>query len=203
MNYGIDAPSTVRNLVIFGTLSFLAGFLFHSLTVSMQPIAWMILSILGFVSAFFLLGVAGLLLWSSKIGKLRERECLINSLGLAGNENVLDVGCGRGLLLNGVARRLSNGKAYGIDLWQRNDLSGNSLDAALANAKAENVADRVEIRTADMRYLPFPDESMDVVISSIAIHNVPDRDGAGPGHSGDCSGTQAQGPTCAPGHPQY
>ena len=28
-----------------------------------------------------------------------------------------------------------------------------------------------------MRNLPFPDESMDAVISSIAIHNVLDRDG--------------------------
>ena len=117
------------------------------------------------------------MVWSSKYGKLREREHLIDALGLAGDEKVLDVGCGRGLLLNGVARRLPEGRAFGIDLWQTVDQSGNSPEAALSNSKAENVADRVEVRTADMRGLPFPDGTMDALISSLAIHNVPDRDG--------------------------
>ena len=49
----------------------------------------------------------------------------------------------------------------------------------MANAKAEEVVDRVEIRTADMRDLPFPDGAMDCVVSSIAIHNVPGEDGRG------------------------
>ena len=109
--------------------------------------------------------------------KIRQRERLIDALGLTGNEKVLDVGCGRGLLLNGVARRLTEGKAYGIDLWQNVDQSGNSTDATTANSKAEGVADRVAVETADMRDLPFPDATMDGVISSIAIHNVPDREG--------------------------
>jgi ubiquinone/menaquinone biosynthesis C-methylase UbiE len=142
-----------------------------------RPVAGTILLIAGFVSAFCLLLAAGLLVWSSKFGKLLQRERLIDSLGLVGSENVLDIGCGRGLLLNGVARRLPDGRAFGIDLWQKIDQSGNNPEATLANAKAENVAGRVEIRTADMRNLPFPDESMDAVISSIAIHNVPDENG--------------------------
>ena len=124
-----------------------------------------------------MLVTAGLMVWSSKVGKLRQRERLIDTLGLTGDESVLDVGCGRGLLLNGVARRLTEGKAFGIDLWQNVDQSGNSQEAATANSEAENVADRVEIRTADMRELPFPDGTMDAVVSSIAIHNVPDKEG--------------------------
>ena len=32
---------------------------------------------------------------------------------------------------------------------------------------------RVSIRDGDMRALPFDDESIDVVVSSLAIHNVP------------------------------
>jgi arsenite methyltransferase len=35
------------------------------------------------------------------------------------------------------------------------------------------VADRIDLHTADMRQLPFDDGSFDVVLSSLAIHNVP------------------------------
>src|SRR4029077_55742 len=34
------------------------------------------------------------------------------------------------------------------------------------------VMDRIEIGTGDMRELPFPDASFDVVVSSLAIHNI-------------------------------
>jgi arsenite methyltransferase len=176
-DYGIDAPTVVRNLTIGGVAALIAGLVLYVMTVRVRPVTGEALAIAGFVSAFCLLASAGLMVWSSKSGKLRQREHLLDTLGLAGDEKVLDVGCGRGLLLNGAARRLPNGKAFGIDLWQSIDQSGNTPEATLANAKAENVADRVEIRTGDMRDLPFPDGSMDAVISSLAIHNVPDRDG--------------------------
>jgi arsenite methyltransferase len=176
-DYGIDAPETVRNYNALGGIALLAGLIIGREMVLAFPYAARILAIIAFVFAFCSFATAGLLLWSSKYAKVRQREFLIDTLELAGNEKVLDVGCGRGLLLNGVARRLPKGRAFGIDLWQTVDQSGNSAEAALANAKAENVADRVEVKTADMRELSFPDGSMDAVISSIAIHNVPDEDG--------------------------
>ncbi len=176
-DYGIDAPTAVRTLAVGGMVAIIAGLVLYTMMVPIQPVIGAALSIAGFISGFCLLVTAGLMIWSSKNGKLREREHLIDALGLVGNEKVLDVGCGRGLLLNGVARRLPKGRAFGIDLWQTVDQSGNSPEAALANSKAENVADRVEVRTADMRDLPFPDGTMDAVISSLAIHNVRDGDG--------------------------
>lgn len=36
---------------------------------------------------------------------------------------------------------------------------------------AENVADRIELHTADMTALPLPDQSVDVIVSNLAIHN--------------------------------
>ncbi|MEU9366777.1 class I SAM-dependent methyltransferase [Streptomyces avermitilis] len=39
------------------------------------------------------------------------------------------------------------------------------------------VADRVEVRTADMTALPFADGSFDVVTSALAIHNIPSPQG--------------------------
>src|SRR6185503_1925333 len=59
-----------------------------------------------------------------------------------------------------------------IDIWQTQDLSGNSPDATLENARREGVADRVTIKTADMRQIPFPDGHFDIIVSNAAIHNV-------------------------------
>jgi ubiquinone/menaquinone biosynthesis C-methylase UbiE len=42
---------------------------------------------------------------------------------------------------------------------------------------AEGVADRVELYTADMKELPFEDNSFDLIVSSIAIHNIKGRAG--------------------------
>jgi ubiquinone/menaquinone biosynthesis C-methylase UbiE len=85
---------------------------------------------------------------------------------------VLDVGCGRGLLLNAAARRVPIGRAVGIDLWLTKDQSGNRPEATLANARAEGVADRVEVQTGDVRQLPFADDTFDVVVSHWVVHNL-------------------------------
>jgi ubiquinone/menaquinone biosynthesis C-methylase UbiE len=89
---------------------------------------------------------------------------------------VLDAGCGLGLALVGCAKKLTTGKAVGIDLWAAKDLSNNNADATLANAAAEGVADRVEVRTGDITKLPFADSTFDAVISMTVLHNIPSRD---------------------------
>jgi ubiquinone/menaquinone biosynthesis C-methylase UbiE len=121
------------------------------------------------------------MLWHSRIGKLRSRERLLDRISWAGDEQVLDVGCGRGLLLIGAAKRLSTGRATGIDIWQAEDLSGNLPEAAAENARLEGVVERVVVQTADVRKLPFADCTFDVVVSSAVIHNLykaEDRDQA-------------------------
>jgi arsenite methyltransferase len=105
------------------------------------------------------------------------RDKLIERLSLKGNESVLDLGCGRGLLLLGAAQKLPQGKAIGVDLWSNIDLSSNSRDAVMNNARLENVVDRIEIFDGDMRKLPFDDASMDGVTASMSIHNIPTREG--------------------------
>ena len=104
-------------------------------------------------------------------------KSLINSLALRGTETIVDVGCGRGLLLNAAARQLTTGKVIGIDLWQNADQSGNNPEATLANAQTEGVANFVEVKTGDMRELPFEDRTIDVIVSSLAIHNIPTKEG--------------------------
>ena len=115
----------------------------------------------------------GLMIWYSRIGKIRGRERDLDQISIQPGDQVLDVGCGRGLMLIGAAKRLQTGKAIGVDIWQTQDLSGNRPQkATLENAKREGVIDRVEIRTANMRELPLADRSIDVVVSCAAIHNL-------------------------------
>ena len=76
-----------------------------------------------------------------------------------------------------AAQRLTTGRAVGVDLWRRADQSGNSAQATQRNAFAEGVTDRVELHTGDMTALPFADNSFDVVVSSLAIHNISGRAG--------------------------
>jgi SAM-dependent methyltransferase len=91
---------------------------------------------------------------------------------------VLDLGCGRGAVLTAVAKRLTTGTATGIDLWgAEHDQSGNAREATLANAEIEGVSARVRVETGDMRQLTFADASFDLVVSSLAIHNIPSRAG--------------------------
>jgi len=99
------------------------------------------------------------------------RKQIFDSLALRGDEKVLDVGCGSGILLNGAAMRLTTGKATGIDIWAPHSGGGN-LALLWKNAKAEGVADRIEFKEADARNMPFEDASFNVVMSSGALHHI-------------------------------
>jgi ubiquinone/menaquinone biosynthesis C-methylase UbiE len=115
------------------------------------------------------------MLLTSTVGKPIVIRRMIASLKLRGDEQVLDVGCGRGLLLLEAARQLPRGRATGLDLWSTVDQSGNAADATHRNAQLAGVTGRVQIDTGDMRKMPYADASFDVIISSLAIHNLATR----------------------------
>lgn len=172
-DYGLDAPGRVRSFVVRGAL--LAA-LAIGLWIVNGPGSAPLFSVLIAIAIAYL-AVSAVMYRSSRVGKLRMRDQILDELSWRGDEKVLDVGCGRGLFLIGAARRLKTGRATGIDIWRSEDLSGNEPEATLANAKAEGVADRVKIESGDAQRLPFPAGSFDVVLSSLAIHNIPDAAG--------------------------
>ena len=175
-DYGIDAPGVVRNLY----LVFLAGIAAY-VTARFGLWSGVVfhndLAHTGLYMGLICGAMGTWMLYDSKVGKLAERERLLDLIELRPDENVLDLGCGRGLLLIGAAKRLTSGRATGLDLWSADDLTGNSPEAALENARREGVAERVEVKTGDMRKMPFPDASFDAIVSNVAIHNIYEREG--------------------------
>jgi arsenite methyltransferase len=177
INYGIDAPNVVGWFLFFGVAGIISGFIFLFIA-KKEIFPWTRSA----VSPCFTLGGSALfsgtmMLLGSKIGKPRLRDRIINSISWRGDEMILDVGCGHGLMLIGAAKRLTTGKAIGIDLWQQEDQLDNSREATSQNVRLENVAERVELLDGDARKLPFTENSFDVVLSSWALHNIYDRAG--------------------------
>ncbi|MBP0725685.1 class I SAM-dependent methyltransferase [Bacillus sp. RG28] len=167
VNYGIDALYIIKNLVFASIV-----IIFLSLIIYMQFSFGMFAIFLG-ISGIILLLKSVLMLYTSKISKLKQRKIVVSLGQLNGDEQILDIGCGRGLILIEAAKQLTSGKAIGLDIWESEDLTGNTKDAAEENAKIENVFNKVEFVEGDARQLPFLATSFDVVFSSMALHNIP------------------------------
>lgn len=163
-DYGYDAPYALLAFAALGTASVVAAIVsWWNQRGPVGPLA--------FYGAFFLANAASFL-YTTRRGKFHVWNEILDDLHLGGDERVLDMGCGRGAILIAVARRVTTGRVTGIDLWSAHDQSGNSPEATMRNAALEGVADRIVIETGDMRALPFPDAFFDVVVSSLAIHNI-------------------------------
>lgn len=165
--FGVDAPGLVRGFGFGGLALLIAGL--YGINAHIAPA----LTHPSFSIGCSLLLSCLLMLITSLLTKQLVVQRMITSLALHGNEHVLDVGCGRGLLLLEAARQLPQGRATGLDLWSTRDQSGNAAAVTQRNAELAHVADRVQIDTGDMRHMPYDDDSFDVIISSLAIHNLP------------------------------
>lgn len=105
-------------------------------------------------TAASLITTAVLFVRATRVGKFEVWAEILKGLRLRGDETLLDLGCGRGAVLLAAAKLLPNARAVGVDVW-RADQTDNSADNTLHNAVLEGVADRVEVRTADITDLPL------------------------------------------------
>src|SRR5262249_14867722 len=94
-DYGLDSPRVVRSMFSRGgwTLAFAIAMWWMN-RVEYPAVSLRILAVLGLIALVFL-ATGGIMVWSSRVAKLRLRDRLLDSLVLQGNEKVLDVGCGR------------------------------------------------------------------------------------------------------------
>ena len=171
-DYGLDAGAAVYAMFVLGIAGAISGFVLVWTSSRHVSLAYAV-QIFGFCCLF----LATLMFASSRFGKLHARDRLLARLKLRGDEAVLDVGCGHGLLLIGAAKLLPRGHAVGIDLWSQWQQADNSHEATLRNAALEGVADRVSIHDGDMRKMPFADRSFDAALAHFAIHNITSGEG--------------------------
>jgi arsenite methyltransferase len=161
--YGIDAP--------YVPLSMTAGLF--------ACIGLMVFAHMGglWITVVTLAVILSVYMHTTLRGKFVAWRSLLVTLPWRGDEQILDLGCGRGAILLMAAECAPRGRAVGIDIWSSKDQSGNAMNVTGSNAVTEGVADRVELKTADMRELPFADDSFDVIVSNVAIHNISDAGG--------------------------
>jgi arsenite methyltransferase len=164
-DYGLDAPHWLRGWFALGLAAAALGLA----TRGRAPVPVCVGT--GVLAAWGL-GNAAFYIVSSRVLKLREAERLVRFRRWRGDETVLDVGCGRGVLLNCAARHLGTGIGIGTDTWQAAEHAGNHGRAVFLNADIEGIRDRIAICDGEARRLPFRDGSFDVVLSGFCIHNI-------------------------------
>jgi SAM-dependent methyltransferase len=170
-DYGFDEPIWPILMALLGATFLALGWL--SFTAIHLPVLGWISCVLG----VWLLLSAASYLYTTRWGKFQVWADLLLQLGLRGDEQVIDLGCGRGAVLLMAAKLLPRGKITGVDVWRSHEQSGNALAVTRRNAELEGVGDRVELHTADIREMPFPDDRFDVALSSVVIHNIHSADG--------------------------
>ena len=175
VDYGVDAPAVMRNFFLFGTLCLLVG-IFAPSPLRLGPVSLVSQSFLW--PAAFLLAEGFLFLLYVKVGKFRHRDFMLGLHTWRGDENVLDVGCGRGLLLAGAAKRIAAvsgiGHATGIDVWSKVDMGGNSAEATQHNLDLEGVSSLCTLVSQPAQEMSFPDATFDVIVSNLCLHNIYD-----------------------------
>jgi ubiquinone/menaquinone biosynthesis C-methylase UbiE len=168
-DYGYDAPYALVAFAAIAALCLLAAI---AAWIARPPLALALAP----YGVFFAANATSFY-YTTRRGKFLVWEDILNELEIRGDERVLDMGCGRGAVLVAVARRLKTGRVAGVDLWSSRDQSGNSRAVTQRNATLEGVQELVDIATGDMRALPFGDATFDIVVSSLAIHNIPSQAG--------------------------
>lgn len=92
--------------------------------------------------------------------------------GVKPGMTILDLGCGSGAFTLPAARVVGEqGKVYALDIQPA---MLRQLERRLARQRNHDIGN-VELKKASAYELPFPDESLDLVMSVAAFHEIPDK----------------------------
>lgn len=107
--------------------------------------------------------------------EVATRAAYLDLLEIRPGERVLEVGCGSGVVLRELARRVGDrGRAVGLDN------SGAFLRVCRELAEREGLAGRMELHEGDGRAMPFGEAEFDAALAATTLAHVPDGERAIP-----------------------
>ncbi len=166
----------VKNLILAFNIIGLFGLIVFILGLNL-------LGMLGVILIIISIALMGLFLWPG-IG-LAAMNIIISKddsevqgrdiLSIIQSPRVLDIGCGTGRTAINIAKSLpKGGQLNGIDIYNVNAISGNSLTTVNRNAELEGVSDKTTFQYGSATEIPFEDNKFDIVNLSSVLHEVHD-----------------------------
>ena len=104
------------------------------------------------------------MLWGMNIGHSPVYEFGLSHVELPRGGRILDVGCGGGELLRGMAKRAPDATLAGVDV------SPASVEASRRRNRRAIEAGRMEVEEGSVEALPWPAESFDLVTACETIY---------------------------------
>ncbi len=86
--------------------------------------------------------------------------------------NILDAGCGLGFLTYIASSYFINARIYALDKFSGNELQGISVEKLKINLETLKISDRVDVIEGDLAEKLNLDESFDLVVSNLVLHNL-------------------------------
>jgi ubiquinone/menaquinone biosynthesis C-methylase UbiE len=110
--------------------------------------------------------------YDNTLGKVKRHHMLldlvVNSSGVQANDYVLDIGCGTGLLSLKFLKKVDC-TIYGIDS------SSAMLKIFKEKIKKLHLSDRITCRLESAENLSFPNESFDIIASTVTLHHIKNK----------------------------
>ncbi len=166
----------VKNLILTFILVGLFGLTAFIIGLILLGMLGVILSIIGIaLMVLFLWPGIGLATMNIILGKDDSEVRGMDILTKIQSPRVLDIGCGTGRTAIKIAKSLpKGGQLNGIDIYNVNAISGNSLATVNRNAELEGVSDKSTFQFGSATEIPFEDNEFHIVNLSSVLHEVHD-----------------------------
>src|SRR4030042_1024389 len=105
--------------------------------------------------------------WVTRMPQMRwiRHFVISKSVVLKDHGEAIDLGCGAGQLVIEMTRKAPGLHMTGIDLSEK------MLADARQSAQQSGLEGRVDFRLGNVEQIPFPDQSLDLVISTASLHH--------------------------------
>ena len=166
----------VKNLILVFNIVGLFGLIVFIIGLILLGMLGVILSIIGIaLMVFFLWPGIGLAVMNVILDKADSEVQGMDILSKIQSPRVLDIGCGTGRTAIKIAKSLpKGGHLNGIDIYNVNAISGNSLETVNRNAELEGVSDKTTFQYGSATEIPFEDNKFNIVNLSSVLHEVHD-----------------------------